>query len=56
MIAVWFAELPSSAEEGWPKAGVMLARKRLLLPTPPRLRGIMWLRDFFLIAQPPLLG
>ena len=33
-------KLPSSAEEGWPKAGVVLFRNRFARTAPPRLRGL----------------
>ena len=44
---------PPQQEEGWPKAGVVWSRNSW--NTPPRLHGLMRLRDFFLIVQPPLL-
>jgi hypothetical protein len=49
-------EFPSSAEEGWPKAGVVLFKKaNCFTNTTPSAR--LWkLRIFILIAQPPLLG
>ena len=54
------SQLPSSAEEGKADAvaaaGVVLVKKIHLLPTPPRLRGVRWLRSFFFAAQPPRLG
>jgi hypothetical protein len=46
--------LPSSAEEGWPQAGMVLVNEIILINTTPSARAMM-LRNFFLIAQPPLL-
>jgi hypothetical protein len=38
------------SEEGW------WGNKMLDVDPPPRLRGLRWLRDILLTAQPPLLG
>ena len=59
------ANSPPEQQEGWPRHqeeaakllegadGVVWSRK--FLATPPRLRELRWLRNFVLIAHPPLL-
>ena len=45
-------QFPSSAEEGWPKAGVVLVKKfDGIWPTPPRLRVLRKLRDFYSVSR-----
>ena len=49
-------KLPSSAEEGWPKAGVVLVRNRFARTAPPRLRGLGGFAAFLeRAATPPRL-
>jgi hypothetical protein len=64
------SELPSLVKEGWPRHQTNVAKHPLmertrwfvhatdyrLLNEPPRLREQRWLREIFLIAQPPLLN
>ena len=45
------AKLPSSAEEGWPKAGVVVAKRIPMISTTPSAPNKVALR-FFLMAQP----
>ena len=59
------ASTPPQQEEGWPRHQEEAAKPPLMertgwcgqeiLTTPPRLRELMWLRGFLLIAHPPLL-
>src|SRR5262249_9732845 len=59
-------EFPSSAEEGWTRPLENIAKqpcwsgrgggaKEFTAQTPPSARN-QWLRNFFLVAQPPLLS